>query len=82
MKTFNSVREAFQYFIDEVWKELDLKRLSEEEKKQLENAKRDFRYKTISDKRMTAILNTYGKVTVITQVAFEKNKKWIKSTKK
>ncbi|WP_026629492.1 hypothetical protein [Dyadobacter alkalitolerans] len=57
MKTFNTIEEAFAWFLENIYKNLP----PDEKKGELTNAWRNFTHKKgISQKRMQSILKRYG----------------------
>ena len=67
MKSFTTVSEAFQWFLDNIYKNLP----PDQKKGKLTYAWRDFTHnKAISEKRMKDILSEFGEVEVKTLVTF------------
>lgn len=59
MPKFYDIKEAFQYFIDNVYPSL-----TSEEKEHLRKKKYDFYNRNLSENTMLSILGNYAKVTV------------------
>ncbi len=56
LQEFNSVKEAFNFLVNEAWDDLDI-----DAHARLRDAKRAFNHhKSISHKRMVALLNEFG----------------------
>lgn len=68
MKTFRSITQAFDWFLKNIYPNLS----PDQKKGRLTTAWRDYTYNQgISEKRMQAILEEFGKITVQTNVTFE-----------
>jgi Ca2+-binding EF-hand superfamily protein len=68
MKSFSSVSEAFQWFLENIYKNLP----ADQKKGKLTYAWRDFTHNgAISEKRMREILSEFGEIEVKTLVTFK-----------